>query len=71
MADYWDEDTGKSKHPYFDFFPVTSTTLKIIIEVLPAPQGESSDPNIKKQVKTNRGCVTVVVLDKTSENTSF
>ena len=71
LADFWDDDTGKSKHPSFDFYPVTSTTLKIIMEVLPAPQSESSDPNIKKQVKQYRGCVTVVVLDKTAESSSF
>ncbi|MCD4794569.1 MAG: hypothetical protein K8R54_15140 [Bacteroidales bacterium] len=71
LADFWNDDTGKAKHPYFDFYPVTSTTLKIIIEVLPTPQGESSDPNVKKQIKMNRGCVTVVVLDKKADNTSF
>jgi len=71
LADFFDDDSGKSKHPYFDFYPVTSTTIKIIMEVLPAPQDNSDDPNIKKQTKFNRGCVTVVVLDKPSENTSF
>jgi len=70
LADYYNEDTGKSSHPYFDFYPASSITLRIIIEVLPAPQGES-EPNIKKQVKLNRGCVTVVVLDKPAENSSF
>ena len=29
LADFWDDDTGKSKHPSFDFYPVTSTTLKM------------------------------------------
>ena len=71
LADFWDDDSNKSKHPYFDFYPVTSTTLKIIMEVLPAPQDPSSDPNVKKQEKFLRGCVTVVVLDKTSESSSF
>jgi len=71
LADYYNEDTGKSSHPYFDFYPATSTTLKIIIEVLPVPQEKSDDPNIKKQTKINRGCVTVVVLDKPSDNSSF
>lgn len=71
LADFWDDDTGKSKHPYFDFYPVTSTTLKIIMEVLPAPQDQSSDPTVKKQEKFLRGCVTVVVLDKASEESSF
>jgi hypothetical protein len=71
LADFFDEDTGKAHHPYFDFYPVTSTTLKIILEVLPAPQPESNDPNVKKQVKIERGCVTVVILDKPSEDASF
>ena len=72
LADFYNEDTGKSTHPYFDFYPASSTTLKIIMEVLPAPQGETSDnPNIKKQVKLNRGCVTVVVLDKPADNSTF
>jgi hypothetical protein len=71
LADFYDGDTGKSKHPYFDFFPVTSTNLKIIIEVLPAELESETDPNIKKQIKVNRGCVTVVVLDKQTDNSSF
>lgn len=71
LADYYNEDNGKTSHPYFDFYPATSTTLKIIMEVLPVKQEESSDPNIKRQKKINRGCVTVVVLDKPSENSSF
>ncbi|NOZ35390.1 MAG: hypothetical protein GXO80_08840 [Chlorobi bacterium] len=71
LADYYNEDNGKSSHPYFDFYPATSTTLKIIIEVLPVPQAESTDANIKRQKKMNRGCVTVVVLDKPAENSSF
>ncbi|NPA67938.1 MAG: hypothetical protein GXO50_04945 [Chlorobi bacterium] len=71
LADYYDDETGKSIHPYFDFYPASSTTLKIIIEVLPVPQEESSDPNIKKQRKINRGCITVVVLDKPADTSSF
>jgi len=71
LADFYDDDSGKSSHPYFDFYPATSTTLKIIMEVLPVPQEESDDPNIKKQIKLNRGCVTVVVLDKPADNSSF
>jgi hypothetical protein len=71
LADYYDEDTGKSRHPFFDFYPATSTTLKIIIEVLPALQDKSDDPNIKKQMRFERGCVTVVVLDKPAQKSSF
>ncbi len=71
LADYYNEDNGKSSHPYFDFYPATSTTLKIIMEVLPVPQEASTDSNIKRQKKINRGCVTVVVLDKPADNSSF
>ncbi len=71
LRDFWDEDSNKDIHPYFDFFPVTSTTLKIIIEVLPKPQSSEGDPNVKKQLKQDRGCITVVVLDKPSPKSSF
>jgi hypothetical protein len=71
LKDYFDEDTNKEIHPAFDFFPVTSTTLKIIIEVLPLKQEVSTDPNVKMQVKQDRGCITVVVLDKPTSNSSF
>ncbi len=71
LADFYDDDSGKSTHPYFDFYPQNSTTLKIIMEVLPLEQSKDEDPNIKKQVKHNRGCITVVVLDKPANNSSF
>mgnify|MGYP005839384931 CR=1 FL=1 len=72
LQPYYDEDTGKTIHPYFDFFPVTSTNLKIIIEVLPAPgQQQHEDPTRKMPEKKLRGCITVVVLDKPSLNSSF
>lgn len=72
LKPYFDEDTGKEVHPYFDFFPVTSTNLKIIIEVLPVPnQEQHDDPDRKIPEKKVRGCLTVVVLDKPSLNSSF
>ncbi|MEA2041591.1 MAG: hypothetical protein U9N85_03455 [Bacteroidota bacterium] len=72
LKDYYDEDSGKMEHPYFDFYPVSSTNLKIIIDVLSAPgQEKHDDPNFKAPEKKNRGCVTVVILDKPSLNSSF
>lgn len=71
LADFYDDDSGKSTHPYFDFYPSSSTTLKIIMEVLPVEQEKVDDPNIKKQIKLNRGCVTVVILDKPADSSSF
>ncbi len=70
LRDYWDENKNKDVHPYFDFYPVTSTSLKIIIEVLPVPQGDDGS-GVKKQLKQERGCITVVILDKPSPKSSF
>lgn len=71
LRDFWDESSNRDVHPYFDFFPASSTTLKIIIEVLPIEQGPNDDPNVKKQLKQERGCITVVILDKPSPKSSF
>ena len=40
LHDFMDEDTFKEHHPHFDFFPQTSTSIKIIIEVESIPQDE-------------------------------
>lgn len=72
LKDYYDEDTEKMTHPFFDFFPVTSTNLKIIIDVHPATgQDEHENPNYKVPEKKNRGCITVVILDKATLNSNF
>lgn len=72
LQPYYNDDNGKMVHPFFDFYPVTSTNLKIIIEVLPAPgTPQADDPNHKAPDKILRGCITVVVLDKPSLNSSF
>ena len=71
LQNYLDDDTDKTIHPFFDFFPVTSTTLKIIIDVLPLEQTLSNNSGQKAPKKQERGCVTVVVLDKPSTNSSF
>ncbi len=71
LQNYMDEETDKMVHPFFDFFPVTSTTLKIIIDVEALAQSTTDNSSQKAPKKQNRGCVTVVVLDKPSTNSSF
>ncbi len=71
LQTYFDEEQDKDVHPYFDFYPVTSTTLKIIIDVLPAPEDPNSSADATVPKKFLRGCITVVILDKQSENSSF
>ncbi len=68
LQDYYDELTGKSIHPYFEFFPVNSTTLKIIISIENARGHKEQTETIKAPRKRNIGCVTVVLLDKPSES---
>ncbi len=70
LQDYYDDATGKMIHPYFEFFPTTSTTFKIIIDIEEAPGNPkiTDDPERKSPRKQNKGCVTIVVLDKLSED---
>ncbi len=72
LQEYFNEEDGKMVHPYFDFYPVTSTNLKIIIDVLPAPgQKEAEAAGAKVPDKILKGCITVVILDKPAVDSSF
>jgi hypothetical protein len=73
LHDIFNVDSGKMYHPYFDFFPATSTNLKIIIDIKPLPQDAptANNPNYKAPEKKERGCVTVIVLDKAAAGGSF
>lgn len=51
LAPYFDEKTYTETHPYFDVLPVSSTSMKVVIEV-------------DEKVDLIKGCVTVVILDK-------
>jgi len=67
LSDYFDEDQGKTLHPYFDFFVKSTTKLKVLIEIpeAPKPTGESAGFNAPAEIK--KGCVTVLVLDRPAE----
>lgn len=64
LASWWDEESEKEVHPYFDFYPTSSTTLKVIMEIAEAPQPTPAADGTKPPKKFNRGCVTVMVFDK-------
>ncbi len=64
LHDIVDEETFKESHPYFDFFPATSTSIKIVIEVETIPNAsEAATDGYKAPEKRNRGCVTIFVTD--------
>jgi len=72
LRDYFDDATNKMVHPYFDFYPNGSTNLKIIIDIAadnagkPSTEGVSQTPEEKK-----KGCVTIFIQDKKSEEGGF
>ena len=68
LASWWDEDSEREIHPFFDFYPPTSTSLKIILEIPDAPQPTTEDGSVPPK-KYNRGCVTVMVYDKPGAGT--
>ncbi len=64
LTDYFDEDRGKMIHPYFDFFPASTAKLKIIIDIPVAKQEIEASDSYQAPEQKNRGCLTVLVLDK-------
>jgi hypothetical protein len=65
LKDFFDEKSGKQTHPTFDFFPETTVNLKIVIEVKPVKH-EPGTPETKE-----RGCITVMVLNKPAAGGGF
>ena len=73
LREYFDENSKKMIHPYFDFAPNGATTLKIIIDVL---TGEADKPatdqsSFKAPEEKKKGCITVFIQDKVSEDVGF
>jgi hypothetical protein len=72
LREYFDEAQNKLIHPFFDFYPSSATTLKVIIDIAagegekPATEGVSQAPEDKK-----KGCVTIFIQDKKSEEGGF
>ena len=65
LQNFYDDGAQKTVHPFFDFHPATSTTLKIIIDVKSSEEGIAdagegfSPPEIRQ-----KGCITVFIQDK-------
>lgn len=72
LRDYFDAKLNKMMHPYFDFFPTSSTTLKIIIDIpSDAKSSTTSESAFKAPEERKKGCVTVFIQDKKSEDVGF
>jgi len=71
LREYFDEVTNKMIHPYFDFYPTSSTTLKIIIEIAGKETKTETESSFKAPEEKIKGCVTVFIQDKKSEDVGF
>jgi len=73
LKDFYDEKSGKTVHPFFDFYPETSTILKIIIDVkgIAASDQQGGNAGYKAPEQKEKGCVTVLILSKPSDRTGF
>jgi len=73
LREYFDENSKKMVHPYFDFAPNGATTLKIIIEVLSAEEDKpaTDQSSFKAPEDRKKGCITVFIQDKISEDVGF
>jgi hypothetical protein len=76
LREYFDNTLRKSVYPYFDIVPTNATTLKIIIDVLaPAPVTGTSDASdqgsFKAPEEKKKGCITVFIQDKPSDEGGF
>ena len=67
---YYDDKLNKLIHPHFDFYPSSSTQLKIIIEVASIEQ-EKPDSNFNAPETRKKGCITVFVQDRKAEDVGF
>ncbi len=71
LKGYFDDDIGRIVHPYFDFYPSSTVTLRIVIEVESIEQSSSSNSNLKVPEVRNKGCVTVYIQEKKGEKKGF
>ncbi|MBP5503168.1 MAG: hypothetical protein J6Y24_10320 [Bacteroidales bacterium] len=94
LQEYMDLKKNKFIHPFFDFTPVSSTSLKIMIDVkeVEVPQEQvqeysysdydyESQPRQNQQpakeegyavpVEKNKGCISVYIIDRETEEDTF
>ncbi len=70
LRPYFDDKKNKLVHPFFDFYPSSSTQLKIVIEVASTEQ-EKSESNFNAPEIRKKGCITVYVQDRKAEDQGF
>lgn len=67
---YFDLQEGKNVYPYFDFYPTSTTNLKIIIDIASLEaEGTSTDAYVS--ALKEKGCITVLILDAENSDTGF
>ncbi|MBR4266974.1 MAG: hypothetical protein IKQ46_13055 [Bacteroidales bacterium] len=87
LQDYMDPKTNRATHPYFDFIPSSSTSIKIMIEIKDHieyreeavldsdgfPTGEVKKVPVIPEggPEIVKGCFTVYVMDKPAEQSDF
>jgi len=62
LKSYYDSKEGKTVQPHFDFYPESTTNLKIVIEI-PEKKSTTTTTGYTNPEKT-KGCVTLLILDK-------
>jgi len=67
---YYDDKINKLVHPHFDFYPSSSTQLKIIIEVASIKQ-DNVDSNFNAPETREKGCITVFIQDRKADVIGF
>jgi hypothetical protein len=72
LREYFDNESKKLVYPFFDIIPNNSTTLKIIIDVLAeASETPADQSSFKAPEEVKKGCITVFIQDKPSDDVGF
>ena len=71
LREYFDDVTNKMVHPFFDFYPNSSTSLKIIIDVAAEIAAKTTENVSQTPDEKKKGCVTIFIQDKKSEEGGF
>lgn len=71
LKSYFDLVEGKAIQPYFDFFPESTTNLKIVIEIADIQAATTSETGEYVSPVKEKGCLTVLLLDAAGSKTGF
>lgn len=71
LREYYDKGLNKMVHPFFDFQPNSSTTLKIIIDIESKEQKPGAEGGYDAPEEREKGCITVFIQDRASDNIGF